>query len=177
MSNVVPLSNRGRPRIQIRAAIENDWPTVRNLVIASLEETTQSSTSYFVLEEKRITPGQWRARINNSAFFIAFDREEPVGIAGTAKGYRNHPAEREVISLWIAPRLRGSQCASLLIDAIKQRALNDEVNNLHLCLDHNDIRAKSFYTSKGFVPDPAPRYSDPDQPITIRELICPITRP
>ena len=131
---------------EIRRLAPDDWAAFRDVRLAALADapyafagTLDTEAGY---DERR-----WRERIGRSAFFLAWDGDRPVGMAG---GYGQGSGGWHVISMWVAPQARGAGLADRLIGAVVRHARGQNAPTLTLWVTDGNDRARAFYQRAGF---------------------------
>ncbi len=106
------------------------------------------------LEEETILPEQrWIDRLANpdAATFVALDGESDVGLI-TGLRHWDHPEEAALVSVWVAPSMRGQGVGRALIEEVLvwARAANFAAVRLGVG-DHNKAAIR-LYERTGFLP-------------------------
>src|SRR2546423_14145916 len=91
--------------VDIRRVSPADWLILRSVRLAALDEAPDAFGSTYE-REYAFTEQHWLGRIKRSAWFVAWENDEPAGLVG---GYvPNHPPDaREGILMWVEPAPRG----------------------------------------------------------------------
>ena len=131
---------------EIRRVAPGEWAAFRDVRLAALAEapcafaaTLDMETGY---DERR-----WRERVSTSVFFLAWDGDRAVGMAG---GYGQGDGGWHVISMWVSPQARGSGLAGRLIGAVARHARGQDAPTLTLWVTDGNDRARAFYRRAGF---------------------------
>jgi GNAT superfamily N-acetyltransferase len=93
----------------------------------------------------------WQSRIQRTALFVAFDLDEPLGLAG-AFTPADRPDTREVVSMWVQPDHRGGKLADGLMHTVLDWARQDAAVEVTLWVADGNERARRFYLRYGFQP-------------------------
>lgn len=133
----------------IRHTTEEDWEVLKEIRLASLRD---APTAFGVRHASAAaeSDSQWRERASGrgrAEFLLALFDGAAVGMIGGAVSVQS---EFNLIAMWVRPEYRGTVAASLLVDAIKQRALARGHTNLVLDVAPENQRAAAFYQKHGF---------------------------
>lgn len=128
-----------------------EWSTLRDLLLAALQDSPDSFGSAFEKEERN-SEGDWRAKFETCEWFVARGSDEAVGLVGLTESWDKSPGEADLVSMWIAPNYRGMRVAPILIDAVRLWALGNGVDTLALWVIEGRDRARRVYEKYGFVP-------------------------
>ncbi|HLH45775.1 MAG TPA: GNAT family N-acetyltransferase [Acidimicrobiales bacterium] len=146
----------------VRRAGFDDLPAVRETRLRALADTPSAFASTLA-REQALTDDDWRRRLGNGIWLLAWDGDEPVGIV-SAFAEPGRPAERHLVSMWVAPSHRGLGVADHLVEAVVRWAREERAEALVLWVADGNDRARAFYDRVGFSPtgrrQPLP--SDPD---------------
>lgn len=151
----------------IRRITTDDVATYRAIRLRALQDDPSAFGSTYE-ESLRHADEVWQDRVASAAagtdtvLFLAYDGDECVGLAGAIDD--DLGADRQLISMWVAPPHRGSGVAAELVDAVLGWA-RDEVGatTVGLWVTRGNDRAQRFYERMGFVEtgDVQPLPSDP----------------
>ncbi len=136
--------------VDIRRLAPADWPTLRQVRLAALTDAPYAFGSTY---EREIAFGEhdWRGRIQRSAWFVAFELDEPVGLAG-AHAPNDRPGTREVVSMWVRPAARAGKLADQLLSTVLACAREEAAAEASLWVADDNERARRFYLRYGFAP-------------------------
>lgn len=84
--------------------------------------------------------------------FLAFQRDEPCGIATCFRGFSTFAA-RPLVNIhdfYVAPTVRGQGVGRMLLDAVAAEARDTGCCKLTLEVQHSNSRARSIYERYGF---------------------------
>jgi RimJ/RimL family protein N-acetyltransferase len=126
----------------------------KKIRLESLKESPEAFASSYSAALER-TAESWETQADRSATgsdratFIAFDRDEPVGLAAL---YRDEKTATtgELLQVWISPHLRGRTMAVELMDAIFTWAKSNGFENIDAEVHKMNVRAIRFYKNYGF---------------------------
>jgi ribosomal protein S18 acetylase RimI-like enzyme len=137
----------------IRDIAEDDWPLLRTIRLRALQDSPEAFTSEHDLEAHQ-DERQWRERIRNEVWLLAFERSaaaEPVGVIAATRKPPSSAADHFLSSLWVDPGHRRQGIARSLIQAAVDRLAASGARAISLwVLDGNDA-AYMFYEAVGFV--------------------------
>jgi ribosomal protein S18 acetylase RimI-like enzyme len=174
--------------VTVRALVEDDWATYRQLRLAALTESPDAFVST-VAEEQELDEDFWRLRMRRSTRLLAEREEQPVGVVslGTAKpivdvdGDSGETTTREVsdqiaelFAMWVEPSARGTGVAWRLVDAAAAEARSQGRSHVMLWVSVDNGRAVAFYSSYGFRPADARRPVRTDTTQTEMAMTLPV---
>jgi GNAT superfamily N-acetyltransferase len=150
----------------IRRVAVGDLDVYREVRLRALRESPDAFASTYDAEVKR-PDSHWVERVSRAAtgseraVFLAFDREDCVGLVGCIEDGLG--ADRQLVSMWVAPSHRGTGVATELLDAVLQWADGAEVRDIALWVTRGNDPARRFYERSGFTVtgDVQPLPSDP----------------
>jgi len=150
----------------IRRITLDDLDVFRDVRLRALRDSPSAFGSTYEAEASR-PRDQWLDRVSRSAtsseraMFLAYDGDECVGLAGCVED--DLGADRQLISMWVAPTHRGTDTAKALIDAVLTWAEQTGARRVGLWVTRGNDRAKRFYERTGFrvTGDVQPLPSDP----------------
>jgi RimJ/RimL family protein N-acetyltransferase len=137
----------------IRRITSNDLEVFRETRLRALADSPASFGSTYAEEVER-SEQSWRDRVaraaagNERTMFLAFDGEECVGLAGGMED--DYDADRQLISMWVAPSHRGTAIATELVDAVLGWAAGGSARKVALWVTRGNDRARAFYERMGF---------------------------
>jgi RimJ/RimL family protein N-acetyltransferase len=141
---------------RIHTVRRNDWRDYREIRLAALKDALSAFASAWQ-EEASLTAAQWRDRTQRSqdgqtlTIVVAVDDTGRwVGLAG---GYRpgDRGADAELISMWVAPKCRGSGIGMELVCAVVAWAEGHGASPVGLWVNAANQPAISLYERAGFV--------------------------
>lgn len=125
----------------------SQWRTALRLRVDALTESPEAFGST-VSRERELGFEDWRARLTENAWFVAFEGDTAVGLAC---GIRTTPPdELELTAMWIAPSHRGVGLGDALIGAVRDWASQEEALRLALSVGGTNDSAIRLYTRHGF---------------------------
>lgn len=150
----------------IRRITLDDLEVFRTTRLRALADSPASFGSTYAAEAER-PHAEWTDRVlraaegDERAMFLAFEGEECVGLAGG--GEDDYDAERQLVSMWVAPAHRGTQVATELVEAVLGWAAAGGADTIALWVTKDNDRARRFYERMGFeiTGDVQPLPSDP----------------
>ena len=142
-------------RVEVRRITTLEGARLKQVRLAALEEAPSAFGSTYLSEANR-TDAEWAQRAvagsrgNDRATFFAQLDDELVGLAG---GYREEPSSPivDLVSMWVAPHVRGRGVGTLLVDAVTAWALETNATSIALWVTHGNTFAERLYGSKGFI--------------------------
>ena len=137
-------------RLRICPATAADWPALKSTRLAALlDAPTAFGASH--ASAAAFSDDDWLQRAiptPQRTFFLAFDAEQAIGLAAqVAAG----DGECHLIAMWVRSDYRGRDVAAALVDAVKQRAMDNGHARLVLDVAPENTRAAAFYEKQGFV--------------------------
>jgi GNAT superfamily N-acetyltransferase len=150
-----------------------DWALLRDTRLAALSDSPAAFTSTHASES--VYPvDRWKAWTQRTAWFVAISDELGIGLAAGTRGRLapedSGPQVRQLISMWVAPPLRGSGAAEALVAAIRDWAESDGGRVLALGVMEGNGRARRFYERVGFRATGRTIPSESDPTAKIHEL-------
>lgn len=150
----------------VRRVTTADVELFRAVRLRALQESPAAFGSTYAAELARPQP-EWvdrtaqAARGGGRAMFLALDGPECVGLAGAVED--DLGADRQLVSMWVAPSHRGSGVAGALVEAVAGWARGEGAHSLALWVTRGNDRAQRFYARVGFAVtgDVQPLPSDP----------------
>jgi len=129
---------------------EAHWQALKAVRLAALLD---APTAFGIThaQSSANTEDDWRAHAagrRGVAFFLAFDGDDAVGLAG---GMTGGDGARQLIAMWVRPEYRGSGIAAQLVDAVKADAVAAGHARLVLDVSPENAPAARFYQKQGFV--------------------------
>jgi GNAT superfamily N-acetyltransferase len=135
--------------IEIRRIGPDDWKQLRATRLAALQDSPEAFESTYE-GSVGIDEDEWRRRAER-AVFLAFDGPEPVGLAIGFADEDTRPGSRDLVSMWVAPAVRGRGVAGQLIEAVAEWARADGTQELQLWVVVGNSSARAAYDRAGFV--------------------------
>lgn len=147
--------------MEIQRLAAHEGPRLRAIRLRSLAEAPDAFGSTCDEAAAR-TPDSWAAQLREiPAFAAVVDGED----AGIVRGARDDSRADTawLISMWVAPEVRGQGVGEALIDAVVRWARSSGARRLLLDVGDHNQPAIALYARKGFEPNgttgslPAPR--------------------
>ena len=136
----------------VRETATDDWPALRQIRLAALQDAPDAFASTYAREET-LDEAAWRARISRGGSFLAYVQEisasEPVGLVG---GHETEPGTVGLISMWVRPQARGHGVGEALIAAVLDWAQARHARSVHLWVTETNKAARRLYERCGFKP-------------------------
>ena len=141
-------------RWMIRRITTADVDTYRQIRLTALAESPSSFGSTYAAEIE-LPEAEWVDRTVGAAsgaeraLFLAFDGGACIGLVGAIED--DLGADRQLISMWVAPSYRGTGVATELVDAVLAWATDSGAANVGLWVTQGNDRAQRLYERMGFV--------------------------
>jgi GNAT superfamily N-acetyltransferase len=140
--------------VEVRRIRADDWRTLRELRLRALRDSPDSFGSRLDTSEAR--PDAWwqdwarrGADSDETATFLAFDGDRPVGMAG---GWRHETQpSATVLAMWVAPEARRGGTGRALLDAVEAWAAAGGAEWTDLSVTDAAPGAQAFYRAAGYV--------------------------
>jgi len=150
----------------IRRISAGDVDVYRQIRLRALQDSPSSFGSTHAAESV-MADTAWTERVLRAAagddgtMFLAFDGNECIGLVGAIED--DLGADRQLISMWVAPSYRGTGVAARLVDAVLEWAADGGARTVGLWVTRGNDRAQSLYARLGFAVtgDVQPLPSDP----------------
>jgi len=139
------------PNLQVRRLEPDDWFTMREVRLAALADSPDAFGST-TARETAFPEAEWRRRIRGSPPFVAWEGDEPVGLAGVKQNRATNADEWELVGMWVRPDARGGGVADKLVSAVVDAVKAEQADCLTLWVADGNARARGFYTRFGFEP-------------------------
>ena len=143
-----------RPRSHHRARIErlaaDDGPRLRAIRLRALRDAPDAFAT--TVDEAAGWPrDRWSEQTARFIHFVAVVGGADVGLVRGAPDAHSSDAAW-LLSMWVAPELRGEGIAPALVDAVVAWARSRGFRRLLLDVTETNARAMAFYSRMGFVP-------------------------
>jgi GNAT superfamily N-acetyltransferase len=138
----------------IRRVTLDDLDVYRDVRLRALQDTPAAFASTYEAEAAR-SREDWADRLALAAggtdrvSFLAFDGDVCVGLVGGAED--DLGADRQLVSMWVAPTHRGTDVATDLVDAVLGWVAEQGGRRVGLWVTRGNGRARRFYERMGFV--------------------------
>jgi GNAT superfamily N-acetyltransferase len=136
-------------------------PRLRHIRLRALADAPDAFGSTYAEAVAR-PMATWSEQLENMATFVAVKDGEDVGLVRcVGDAHRRNTAW--LISMWVAPQVRGKGVGNTLVDAVTECARAIGATRLLLDVADDNRQAIALYARKGFVPNgvtgslPAPR--------------------
>lgn len=125
----------------------DDWRRLRTLRLAALAESPEMFGSTLT-REQAFGEAEWRQRAQRPATFLASRNCDDIGLAGV------HEFDRQwtVVSMWIAPAVRGSGIVDALMEACEKAVREAGSDEITLGVMEDNRAGRSAYHRLGFQP-------------------------
>jgi GNAT superfamily N-acetyltransferase len=105
---------------------------------------------------------------------VAFDADEPVGIAGGMDGWSPDASERELVGMWVAQDQRGRGVAAHLLQAVVSWAAAQGATGLTLGVRPDNQVARATYLKLGLQPTGRTVRSTTDPAVSVEVMGMPV---
>jgi len=134
--------------VVVSCATTEEWRTVKEVRLRALAEDPYAFGST-VEREQGFDDDVWRIRVAAGRTFLARSGEQVVGIASFYVE-DDRERERQLVSMWVAPKVRGAGVGELLVRAAREAAAVEGARALTLFVADGNDRARRFYEHLGF---------------------------
>ena len=138
--------------LELRRVGEDDWPAWRAIRQRALAEAPAAFGSTLAeWQGAGDTEARWRDRLRAVPFNVLAEIDEAgVGqVSGTAP---DGDGVIDLISLWVAPEIRGAGAGDALVDSVVTWSRDQERPSVRLWVKRENARAVRLYERHGFVP-------------------------
>lgn len=125
----------------------DDWRRLRTLRLAALAESPEMFGSTLT-RERAFGEDEWRKRAQRPATFLAALHGDDVGLAGV----HEFDGQWTVVSMWIAPVVRGSGIVDALMEACEHLVREAGSDVITLGVMEDNRAGRSAYHRLGFRP-------------------------
>ena len=141
--------------MEVRRTTTLDAARLKQVRLAALEEAPSAFGSTYRSEANR-PDAEWVQRAvagsrgsSRATFFAQLD-DDLVGLVG---GYLGETSSQivELVSMWVAPHVRGRGIGVLLVDAVAAWAIETNATSIALWVTRGNTPAERLYGSKGFI--------------------------
>ena len=148
--------------IAVRPLGEDEWELYRSVRLSALEESPDAFAATLE-EEQGFDEALWRTRMRRSQRLVAERGDQAVGVASLGHAGDGNPRVAELFGLWVAPALRGTGVATLLVQAGADAARDQGRTHLAYWVSTENGRAVAFASGFGFRP------TDSRRPMRLRQ--------
>ena len=139
------------PAIEIRNLSADDWAVWREVRLRSLTDAPDAFGSKIAdWQGVNDREDRWRTRFDNVAFNAVAVTSDGKHVVGTVGGMHRSPATMELISMWVAPEVRGTGVGEALIDALIEWTAAETVGRVVLAVRKGNRPAIALYQRLGF---------------------------
>ncbi len=153
---------------EIQLLSADDWAVWREVRLRALAEAPEAFGSKLVdWQGPNDREERWRSRFDNVAFnAVAVDEDQVVGTVG---GMHKSAGSVELISMWVAPEVRGLRVGDALVEAVTDWAASESIDRVVLAVRRGNRSAIALYERMGFAlvgPNP----DDDTEDLMVRDL-------
>lgn len=132
--------------ITVRALGGTEWRLYRAVRLAALADAPWAFGSTLA-RETDFSDARWRERLAGGNVFLAERAGEPGGLVGVLP---DGDGSGDVVSMWVAPRARGTGVADRLVARALDRAVELDIAPLRLWVTDGNTAAERLYARHGF---------------------------
>ena len=125
------------------------WQVHRGVRLAMLLDTPLAYGSTFA-REVAFPDELWVERMQDSAAWLAFEGEQPVGVVTLFHAPDQPEDEAFLVAMWVASHARGRGVADQLVGALLEHAREVGLRRVTLHVADGNTRAIGFYERSGF---------------------------
>lgn len=156
-------TQKGHAMTDIFQAQDEHWSLVREIRLRSLSTDPRAFGQTWE-KESTYDESQWRARVQEAAWFLATDDGTPVAVVASRHEEDSPANERELQAMWVSPAHRKSGIAQQLAEAVFTWAQQDGADTVTLYVGPTNQPARKLYDALGFT-DTGDRWQvDDDDP-------------
>jgi GNAT superfamily N-acetyltransferase len=135
--------------LTVRRAESDDWVKLRAIRLEALSDSPEAFGSTYAVAAK-LSNYQWRSMVERSLYFLAERDGDVVGMVSGGLNDRR-PGTHWLYGMFVTPSARGTDTASLLVDAVVEWAKGEGATELYLHVTSIAQRARAFYARVGFL--------------------------
>ncbi|PWH06379.1 GNAT family N-acetyltransferase [Brachybacterium endophyticum] len=135
--------------VDIIRAREDDWSLVREIRLRSLS-TDPDAFGQSWERESTYDDDAWTTRVQDAAWFLALENEQPVAVVASRHEADSPDNERELQAMWVTPNARKSGIAQKLAEAVCSWANEDGADTVTLYVGPENTSARKTYEALGF---------------------------
>jgi len=134
----------------VRRSVEADWERSRAIRLRALRDAPLAFASTYE-REIAFLPEQWKARIGDSAQFLAGNADGEV--IGTATGFTDpgEPGTVNLVAMFVVAEARRCGVGEQLVEAVVAQARADGASRVRLHVVETNDGAARLYARCGFV--------------------------
>ncbi|XOV84127.1 MAG: GNAT family N-acetyltransferase [bacterium] len=136
--------------MDIQTLSPQHWARLRDVRIAALQDAPDAFGSTLV-EAQQKSSADWQAELASLKTFVAVADTRDVGMVRGVGAHEDESAGY-LISMWVAPEMRGRLVGDLLISAVVDWARASGFKQLLLDVADTNLAAIKLYKRMGFVP-------------------------
>jgi ribosomal protein S18 acetylase RimI-like enzyme len=147
-----PTSTGGATIVLRTLVEENDWARLRTVRRAALADAPYAfSSTLREWSDAGDTEARWRNRLTSVPFNVVAELEDdPVGMVSCTAP---EDGEVDLMSMWVAPSVRGRGVGDALIAAVIDEARRGGAQQVALAVREANRHAVALYARNGFVDD------------------------
>jgi ribosomal protein S18 acetylase RimI-like enzyme len=135
--------------VAVVAATPDDWAAWRDLRRRALTDAPDAFGASLE-REQGYTEQDWRSRLEGGRCVLARTVDEPGGeTVGMGGSYEEEPGTWAVVSMWVAPEVRGQGVGGRILEAVLSRPRTDG-SRVQLWVADGNLAARRVYERAGF---------------------------
>lgn len=131
----------------LRRLRPDEWPVALDLRVAALSGSPTAFGST-VERERSLSTDAWHGRLSGSAWVVAYDGAQPMGMACGVRG--GSPDDLELTGVWVSRAHRGRGVGDALVLAVRDWARAQGARRLTLEVVAGNAQAIALYRRHGF---------------------------
>ena len=137
------------PSLRVCRVEPSLWKVQRGVRLAMLLDTPRAYGSTFV-REVAFPDELWVERMKDSAGWLAFEVDQPVGAVTLYHAPDQPEGEAHLVAMWVASHARGRGVADRLVETLLDHARRTGLRRVTLDVADDNSRAIGFYERAGF---------------------------
>ena len=155
----------------IRSLSAADWAIWREVRLRSLADAPDAFGSKLAdWHGPNDREDRWRTRFDNVAFNAVAVIGDGHDVVGAVGGMHRSLDTAELISMWVAPEVRGTGVGDALVEAVIGWASSEGLDRVVLAVRRVNAPAVALYARAGFVPT-GPNPDDAEEDLMAREIL------
>ena len=144
--------------ITIRPAVKEDYLSVKNLMIQSLQHHSELRPDTYRLSEEFFGIEEYVETLEKAHILVATDKENIIGLVSYSIGEiiaaSVYPFRRIMVDELVVDRnCRRTGVATMLMSSVHQAAKDNNADRIQLFVNRMNTSAIELYEKQGFVPE------------------------
>ena len=144
--------------ITIRPAVKEDYLSVKNLMIQSLQHHSELRPDTYRLSEEFFGTEEYAETLEKAHILVATDKENIIGLVSYRMGEiiaaSVYPFRRIMVDELVVDRnCRRTGVATMLMSSVHQAAKDNNADRIQLFVNRMNTSAIELYEKQGFVPE------------------------